>query len=180
MLEEPVIPVRTRQFSIKADFVFLTRTDGLQFPEDKVLHSVPKDQLPPRTASVNFMVYHCPINMFNANLGMDGVHAVAKSVNRSMVTSHRCWTDQRLYCGSSGAPYIISNHGPLYGMVYGMHVQSISTAMRLADYRDEEDKDADELMSEESDNLVGCNGFFGEAIILSAYTNLTEALATYM
>lgn len=171
------IEVQSVTFNMSADFVVLRRTDDLQFNEHDILRLCPKDQNPPWNSreSLNLNVYHCPIELFNANRGMDAVHAVSLDAKRTIVSKHRCWTDRGLFVGSSGAPYVIANRGPTFGMVYGMHVESINSAQTRSDF--EEDRDPDEVQSEITDSLVECYGSFGRAIIVSSYKILTDAIA---
>eukprot|EP01031_Cornospumella_fuschlensis_P028655 gene28655-34597_t len=166
-----VIPVIVHRFAMKEDFVLLRRSDHRSFEADRILLICPIELLPDWTSEVNLKVYHCPIALFNQGTGMDAIHAVPLKVKRTIVTGHRCWTDQGLFGGSSGAPYVVCDHGPLFGKVYAIHVQSISTAKGLSDCKSE-GKDPDEMMSEVTDSLVECYGFCGEANILSAFTQL--------
>eukprot|EP01031_Cornospumella_fuschlensis_P025970 gene25970-31362_t len=168
-----VIPVIVHRFAMKEDFVLLRRSDHRIFEADRILRICPRELLPDWTNEVNLKVYHCPVALFNQGTGMDAIHAVPLKVKRTIVTGHRCWTDQGLFGGSSGAPYVVCDHGPLFGKVYAIHVQSISTAKGLSDCKSE-GKDPDEMMSEVTDSLVECHGSCGEANILSAFTQLMK------
>lgn len=170
-----VIPVKAAKFSVGPDFAFLERSDNLQFDDDLVLDICPKESLPDWRDDIALTVYHCLIELFNSNKGLSAVHPVTLSTMRTIVTGHRCWTHDGLYGGSSGAPYIISNPGPTFGMVYGMHTQSMNTARRLADLSRAE-RDNDELVDELSDSHAESYGLFGEGIILGAYTNLINCV----
>lgn len=172
------IPVEADNFSSSTDFVFLHRIDGLQFRADEILHICPKAMLPPWNSPIglNLNAYHCPIQLFNAKEGMDAVHAVSVNVKRTIVSKHKCWIDQGLYAGSSGAPYVIANHGPTFGMVYGMHVESINAVKSLSDF-EEDERGSQEVLSEVTDSFVESYGAFGRAIIVSSYKTLTDHLA---
>lgn len=166
-----VIPVTVQKFATKEDFVVLRRSDKRSFEADRILQICPKNMLPDWTSEVSLKVYNCPVALFNLETGMDAIHPVPLKVKRTIVTGHRCWTDQGLFGGSSGAPYVICDQGPLFGKVYAMHVQSISTAKGLSDFKSD-GRDPDEMMSEVTDSLVECYGSNGEANILSAFTQL--------
>eukprot|EP01031_Cornospumella_fuschlensis_P025186 gene25186-30419_t len=170
------IHVTTCKSSIKPDWVVLKRDEGL-FPADKILTICPKSQLPSWQAEVNLKTYHCPVSLFkNLNNGINAIHAVPANVKRTLVTSHRCWTDHGLFCGSSGAPYIISDRGPLFGMVYAMHVQSAKSAESVSDLR-YNGMDSTEVTSEVTYSLVQNYDSFGEGVILSGYSNLMTHIA---